>query len=124
MNMNLVVLAGKLAAPPELREFESGSRLLRSLVTVRSEAPRRRVDVLPVTLWDPEDGHKLIDAPVGKGVWIVGSIQRRFWNGVEGRRSRLEIVAHHMELKSNELAIGTSSDESVVAAGRSMHRVD
>ncbi len=94
MDMNLVVVAGKLAAPPELREFESGSRLLRSLVTVRSQAPRRRVDVLPVTLWDPPSDHELIDAPVGKGVWVVGSIQRRFWSGEDGRRSRLELVAH------------------------------
>jgi len=102
MNMNLVVVAGKLAAPPELREFESGSRLLRSLVTVRSDTPRRRVDVLPVTLWEPEADHEVADAPVGKAVWVVGSIQRRFWSGPDGRRSRLEIVAHHMELKSIE----------------------
>lgn len=110
MDMNLVVVAGKLAAPPELREFESGSRLLRSLVTVRSDSPRRRVDVLPVTLWDPEGDHELIDAPVGKGVWVVGSIQRRFWSAAEGRRSRLEIVAHHMELQSTEVvALSTVS---------------
>jgi single-strand DNA-binding protein len=109
MDMNLVVVAGKLAAPPELREFESGSRLLRSLVTVRSDSPRRRVDVLPVTLWDPESDHDVIDAPVGKGVWVVGSIQRRFWSGPEGRRSRLEIVAHHMELKPGAVVAASTA---------------
>lgn len=109
MDMNLVVVAGKLAAPPELREFESGSRLLRSLVTVRSDGPRRRVDVLPVTLWEPETGHEVIEAPVGRAVWVVGSIQRRFWNGAEGRRSRLEIVAHHMELKATEVVVASTA---------------
>jgi single-stranded DNA-binding protein len=118
MNMNLVVVAGKLAAPPELREFESGSSLLRSLITVRSDAPRRRVDVLPVTLWDPAGDHELIDAPVGKGVWVVGSVQRRFWSATEGRRSRLEIVAHHMELRSDETVATTNGDEPVTAMGR------
>ena len=55
MDLNLVVLAGRLAAPPELRAFESGATLIRYLVTVRSEEPRRRVDVVPVTLWNPPD---------------------------------------------------------------------
>jgi single-stranded DNA-binding protein len=111
MDMNLVVVAGKLAAPPELRQFESGSRLLRSLVTVHSDAPRRRVDVLPVTLWDPPENHELIEAAVGKGVWIVGSVQRRFWSDAEGRRSRLELVAHHMELKPNGVVASTSGGD-------------
>jgi len=93
MDLNLVVLAGRLAAPPEIRQFESGSRLVRYLVTVRSEEPSRRVDVVPVTLWDPSD--ELIDAaPLpGSRLWVAGSVQRRFWSESEGRRSRLEVVA-------------------------------
>ena len=39
MDLNLVVLCGRLAAPAEIRQFESGSRLARYLVTVRSEEP-------------------------------------------------------------------------------------
>lgn len=111
MEMNLVVVAGKLAAPSELREFESGSRLLRSLVTVRSDSPRRRVDVLPVTLWDPPLDHEVIDAAVGEPVWVVGSVQRRFWSGAEGRRSRLEVVAHHMELRPTMGAEATTGGD-------------
>jgi single-strand DNA-binding protein len=93
MDLNLVVVSGRLAAPPELRQFESGARLARYLVTVRSEEPTRRVDVLPVTMWDPADA--LLDAqPMpGSRVWVVGSLQRRFWSGEEGRRSRLELIA-------------------------------
>ena len=53
-NLNLVIIGGQLAAPPELRTAESGSRLVRYLVTVRSDEPTRRVDVLPVTKWDPD----------------------------------------------------------------------
>jgi len=110
MDTNLVVVSGKIAAPPELREFESGSRLLRILVTVRSDAPRRRVDVLPVTLWDPPADHELIDAPVDKAVWFVGSVQRRFWSGTEGRRSRLELVAHHMEAKPCDVTASSTAN--------------
>jgi len=93
MDLNLVVLAGRLAAPPEIRQFESGSRLVRYLLTVRSEEPAHRVDVVPATLWDPPD--EVIDAfpQHGSRLWIAGSVQRRFWSGSEGRRSRLEVVA-------------------------------
>lgn len=98
MDFNVVVLAGRLAAEPETRVFESGSRLVRYLITVRSDRPRRRVDVLPVTFWDPPLGGADAEPAVGQGVWVTGSMQRRFWSGEAGKRSRVEIVAHHVEL--------------------------
>ena len=93
MDFNVVVLSGKLTAPPEVREFESGSKLVRSLVTVRTDSERRRVDVVPVTLWDPDPGHPLLKAAVGTRVWVAASVQRRFWNDRDSRKSRLEVVA-------------------------------
>lgn len=101
MDLNLVVLAGRLAAPAELREFESGSRLLRVLVTVRSEKPKR-IDVLPVTLWDPEEDLLAAAAVAGLRVWVAGSVQRRFWESPDGRRSRLEVVAEQVTVREPE----------------------
>lgn len=97
--MNMAILAGRLAAPPELREFGSGSRLVRSLITVRSNSPWRRVDVVPVTLWDPAPEHPLLNAPVGSLVWVAAAVQRRFWTSTEGRRSRIELVANAVEIR-------------------------
>jgi single-strand DNA-binding protein len=93
MDLNLVVLAGRLTAPPEIRQFESGARLVRYLITVRSEEPTRRVDVVPVTLWEPPEGLLDADPQPGTRLWVAGSVQRRFWSESEGRRSRLEVVA-------------------------------
>jgi single-strand DNA-binding protein len=93
MDLNLVVLAGRLAAPPEIRQFESGARLVRYLITVRSEEPTRRVDVVPVTLWEPPEELLDADPQPGTRLWVAGSVQRRFWSESEGRRSRLEVVA-------------------------------
>lgn len=93
MYMNLVVLGGHLAAPPEIREFESGSRLVRYLVTVKCDEPLRRIDVLPVTLWDPDDSLLAEDPKPGRPLWLTGTAQRRFWEGPDGRRSRIEIIA-------------------------------
>ena len=102
MDLNLVVVSGRLAAPPEIRQFESGSRLARYLITVRTEEPRHRVDVVPVTLWDPPEALLDADPAPGERVWAAGSVQRRFWSAEEGRRSRLEIVAEQVCLRSGE----------------------
>ncbi len=99
MDLNLIVLCGRLAVDGELRVFDSGSRLVRYLVTTRVDYPRRRVDVIPVTFWDPPD--ELVDQPGLKGdrIWVCGSVQRRYWESPEGRRTRVEVVAEQVNFK-------------------------
>lgn len=105
MDLNLVVLAGRLSAPPEIRQFANGSRLARYLLTVRSDLPRSRVDVLPVVMWDPPDA--LVDAEpeAGRRVWAAGSVQRRFWGGPAERHSRLELVAEQVCLRPSDVSV-------------------
>ena len=102
MDFNIVVLSGRLAAPPEIRELESGTRLARYLLTVRSGDPRSRVDVVPVTVWEPERSLLALDPSPGVGVWAAGMVQRRFWTEESGRRSRLEVVARHVEFREDD----------------------
>ena len=99
LDLNLVVLCGRLATDPEVRVFDSGTRLVRLLVTLRAEAPRRRVDVVPVTYWDP--GDEFIETLPGRGqrIWVCGSVQRRYWESPDGRRSRIEVVAEQVNVK-------------------------
>ena len=106
MDINLVVLGGRLSAPPELREFESGSRLLRMLVTTRTEYPRKRVDVVPAVLWDPDDSLIGKISDTGQRVWLTGTVQRRFWESEGGRRSRLEVVASHITPRDDQADAG------------------
>lgn len=102
MDLNLIVLCGRLAVDGELRVFDSGARLIRYLVTVRVDYPRRRTDVIPVTLWDPPD--ELVDNPGEKRdrIWVCGSVQRRHWDGPDGRQSRVEVVAEQVNFKDVE----------------------
>ncbi|MDQ3781733.1 MAG: single-stranded DNA-binding protein [Actinomycetota bacterium] len=110
VDINLVVIAGRLSADPESRTLESGTTLVRFLVTVRLSQPRRRVDVIPVTMWEPPDD-LMADPPLrGDRVWFTGNIRRRFWEGPEGRRSRLEVVAHHFQRGDGPGAIGGDVD--------------
>lgn len=102
MDLNLIVLNGRLATDAEIRHFDSGARLVRLLVTTRVDQPRKRVDVIPVTLWDPTD--ELIDNPPARGerVWVCGSVQRRYWESPDGRRSRVEVVAEQLKVAEHE----------------------
>lgn len=106
MDFNIVVLSGRIATEPDIRHFASGTSLARLLLTVRSDEPRRRVDVIPVTLWDPPAIVTDAGTLAGRGAWIAGSVQRRFWASTDGGRSRIEVVAHAIELRD-----GVSVDE-------------
>lgn len=101
MDLNIVVICGRIATEPEVRRFASGSVLIRYLVTIRTSEPRRRVDVIPVVLWDPTDAQIANAADCrGQEVWIAGALQRRFWSTGQDRTSRIELVAHAVEIRS------------------------
>jgi len=101
MDMNLTILAGRLAATPEITHFASGASLARLLITVRSTEPRRRIDVIPVVQWEP-DIDQIEGYERGDGLWIAGAVQRRFWSAEAGRTSRLEVVGHDIERRAND----------------------
>lgn len=113
MDFNIVVLAGHLAAEPEIRTFPSGATLVRYLVTVRSTAPMRRVDVIPVTLWDPDEAELEVEDVRGRPIYVAGAVQRRFWSVDAGKSSRVEVVAHHVEVRD---AVEPEGDEERVGA--------
>lgn len=93
MDVNVVVLAGLLASLPELLTLDSGTRCAKMLLSVRTESPRRRLDVIPVVWWNPPDEWGPTSFSKGQRVLVSGALQRRFWEGSDGRRSRIEIIA-------------------------------
>jgi hypothetical protein len=92
-DLNLIVLCGRVASEPDVDPADHATRRLRMIVAVRSESPRSRVDMLPITMWDPPD--ELVGSlpEVGSSVFVVGSIQRRVDSEWWGRSSRIEVVA-------------------------------
>ncbi len=115
MDLNLTVLAGRVTAEPSLTHFESGRVMVKALVTVRSEGERRRIDVIPVVWWDPSDEFvALMDAerPLrGRGIWIAGQVQRRFWSDTpDNRRSVTEVVAHEMRIQPDRSEADDNQD--------------
>ncbi|MDP8958481.1 MAG: single-stranded DNA-binding protein [Actinomycetota bacterium] len=122
MDLNLVVLAGRLTAPPESRTLDSGSHFIRYLVSVRSELPQRRLDVVPVILRHPPEDVAGAEPGPGQRIWVAGSVQRRFWHAPEGRRSRLEVVAEQVCLREEppaaDHAVSQGRDGGAVVLGQ------
>ncbi len=107
-DMNTLVLKGTVAAPPELRTYPSGAVKLRILVTVRTFDPQRRTYVIPVDFWEPSQ--EAIDTVQHHDrVWVAGYVRRHFFPTGEGRRSRIEIVARHVEV-DHDGVVGDAPD--------------
>ena len=109
MDLNMLVLNGRLAAAPDHRILESGSRMARLLVAVRSEEPHSRLDVLPVVWWEPDDEFVAAPPEVGNRIWVTGSVQRRYWESADGRRSKIEVVAIHVAVHNDECSAPESA---------------
>ncbi len=109
-DLNLVVLRGQLAQRPDVIQMAAGSEYIRYLVTVRTRAPKRRVDVIPVIYWNPGHGEMLREAPRGSGIYVVAQAQRRFYVGLGGRKSKVEIIATSVVIEEKEEADANSSD--------------
>lgn len=92
-DFNLVVLCGQLTMEPEYRAYNSGARLIRFLVATRSSEPLRRLDVVPVVIWDPPDELWIRETHRLDRIVVIGTVQRRFWTAPDGREGRIEVVA-------------------------------
>ena len=90
--VNVVVLAGTVAADPVQRVMPSGD----AVTEVRLSVPEagRRLLPLPVALWHADVGAEVAGSIVkGDAVLVYGSLVRRFYRSGAGARSLTEVVA-------------------------------
>jgi hypothetical protein len=100
---NLVVLVGVVGAPPEMADPQE-SLPGRLLLTVQSNYPTRRHDLIPIS----DVGGQIPPGAVsGDRLWVVGSLQRRF-NPATGR-SRVEVAARHIQRRPLDGLIGATT---------------
>ncbi|MFM7718962.1 MAG: single-stranded DNA-binding protein [Actinomycetota bacterium] len=90
--MNVVVIAGTVAADPVERTMPSGDAVTEFRVSV-PEAGKRLLP-LPVAAWHAAIGKRTL-AGIGKGdeVLVHGQLVRRFYRSGAGARSLTEVVA-------------------------------
>lgn len=90
--VNVVVLAGVVAAEPIARRLPSGDEITELRLAVPE--PGRRQLPLPVAVWHTSVGKHAVDG-IGKGdgVLVHGQLVRRFYRSGAGARSLTEVVA-------------------------------
>lgn len=104
-NLNSVLLEGNLVRDPELSYTAAGKPVCRFSVASnrfykQGEETQKEVSFFDVTTWA-----KLAEVcneylTKGRGVRVVGRLKQDRWQDAEGRtRSRVQIVAEHVEFK-------------------------
>jgi single-strand DNA-binding protein len=90
--VNVVVLAGTVAADPVERRMPSGDEVTELRLSV-PEAGKRLLP-LPVAAWHRDVGKRALRG-LGKGdeVLVTGHLVRRFYRSSAGARSLTEVVA-------------------------------
>jgi single-strand DNA-binding protein len=92
VTVNVVVLAGTVAADPVQRRMPSGDEVTELRLSV-PEAGRRLLP-LPVAAWHATVGARTVDGIVkGDAVLVHGQLVRRFYRSGAGARSMTEVVA-------------------------------
>jgi single-strand DNA-binding protein len=86
VEMNVVVLCGRLSSAPVIRELESGSVLMNCELTTRVDDVANSV---PLVWFDPPAA-AVFEA--GDEVAVVGTVRRRFYRAGASTQSRTEVV--------------------------------
>jgi single-strand DNA-binding protein len=91
--VNVVVLAGTVAADPLEKELPSGDKVTEIKLSV-PEAGKRSLP-LPVSAWHGKAITKRSLGTIGKGdaVLVHGQLVRRFYRNGAGARTVMEVVA-------------------------------
>ena len=98
MDLNLTLIAGRLAVPAMIDTGIDGQRVLRTLVLTRSEK-RRRIDVIPIRMSDPDIAPEALSS--GRRVFVAGRLMRRCETPEWESGGRIEVVAHELAIASD-----------------------
>jgi single-strand DNA-binding protein len=92
VTVNVVVLAGTVAAEPVERQLPSGDEVTEFRLSVPEEG--KRLLPLPVTVWHKSVGKRTLKG-IAKGddVLVYGTLARRFYRSGAGARSLTEVIA-------------------------------
>ncbi|MCW2949349.1 MAG: hypothetical protein JWN41_362 [Thermoleophilia bacterium] len=95
--MNIVALVGNLASEPELRHT-SGGRAVCTFRLAVSRVSGEQADFFTVVAWErqAEICHEYLN--LGRRVAVEGRMHHSTWESEDGRRSKVEVVAHRVEL--------------------------
>jgi single-strand DNA-binding protein len=101
LNLNKVVLAGRLTGDPELKQTPSGVSVVRFTVAINrrfaaknGEQAEQQADFISITAWRTTAEFVSKYFRKGSAICLTGSIQTRSWTDAQGqKRYATEVVA-------------------------------
>jgi single-strand DNA-binding protein len=116
-NLNSILLEGNLVADPDLRYTPKGAPVCSFCVACnrffkQEEELQKEVSYFDVTTWNrlAEVCNEYLTK--GRGVRVVGRLKQDRWEDAEGKtRSKVHIVAEHVEFKPKFKSEGAESAE-------------
>lgn len=94
LNLNKVVLAGRLTAKPELKQTPNGVYATNFTIAVNRRGKDAQADFIDCVAWRQTAEFVCKYFNKGSAICICGSIQKRTWEGKNGEKhSVTEIVA-------------------------------
>ncbi len=119
--MNKVILHGNLTRPPEARKTSSEQTVAQMRLAV-SRPPKNGedagADYVDVTVFGVQADNCLKYLDKGRPILVDGHLHHSEWQGDNGRRQKLEVVAHQVVFlsRASEVAEREQATEPVPAA--------
>lgn len=95
--LNSVILMGNLTAAPTIRQTDGGKDVANFTVAIsgRGDRPTTYVDI---TAWNQPARFIAENASKGALVAVEGRLELQSWEGDQGKRSKLVVVADNVQL--------------------------
>lgn len=95
--MNIVALVGNVASEPELRHT-SGGRAVCTFRLAVSRPGADQADFFTVVAWERQAEVCAEYLATGRRIAVDGRLHHSTWEVDDGKRSKVEVVAHRVEL--------------------------
>jgi single-strand DNA-binding protein len=95
--MNIVALIGNLATDPELRHTSTGRAVCTFRIAVSRVGPDQ-ADFFTVVAWERQAEVCQEYLRIGRRVAVEGRVHQSSWEHEGERRSRVEIIAHRVQM--------------------------
>jgi single-strand DNA-binding protein len=117
-SLNSILLEGNLTRDPESKTLSTGTQVCNFNVASdrfyrQSEGTEKEVSYFDVEAWSKLGLACSQNLKKGRGVRVVGRLKQDRWTDSEGKaRSRVMIVAEHVEFKPMKKEIQAEADEA------------
>jgi single-strand DNA-binding protein len=108
--MNIVALVGNLATDPELRTTPGGKAVCTFRLAV-SRAGGSEADFFTIVAWERQAEVCKEYLAIGRRIAVSGRLHHSSWDTEDGRRSRVEVIAHNVEMLGKPRRSDPTPDE-------------